>query len=485
MSTATLRQFGSWFDLPEDFMGFAAVTVAVLCVMSAIYAPQVLALSIAALLAIVFFESPFGLLTVMAFLIPFNFVVVVGQVPLAAELLKVAIWGPFLLFLITRRKRFVVSRYNIFFIVIGVLLAYSCVTATDFAYTFKESLRLISSIGLVYLAANLIDTKEKLFIILKAIGISSLIVAVYGLYQYSIHDYGALFWIVNPRISTDLAPSRADFWEWRNRLMSFLTSEMEAGDYIAYCIPLAAALVVTTKRFGERMLWRVTVVFLLIALLLTFTFGSWIGFGAALLYFAWIFRKKLRLKIIAAGVVIFATSAITFALTNQAYLSDKIEQVAWDYATRLAFWLVAWKEFLDHPIHGGGLGSFGPLVAEQHFSWLGAIWADTTSPHNIYLYILSQFGIAGFLAIFGVFVYALWLMIRIGRGQFGQADGDLRGIAFALGFAIIVLLISGSADDSTLFGPHTSYLIWLLIGLTDVVARFSKRNQNQEKSLAA
>jgi putative inorganic carbon (hco3(-)) transporter len=485
MSTATLRRFGSWFDLPEDFMGFAAVTVAVLCILSALYAPQILALCIAALLAIIFFENPFGLLMVMAFLIPFNFIVVVGQVPLAAELLKVAVWGPFLLFLITRRKRFVASRYNLFFLVIAALLAYSCLTATDFAFTFKESLRLLSSIGLVYLAVNLVDTKEKLFIILKTIGISSLIVAVYGLYQYSIHDYGALFWIVNPRISTDLAPSRADFWEWRNRLMSFLTSEMEAGDYIAYCIPLAAALAVTAKRFGERMLWRTTVIFLLIALLLTFTFGSWIGFGAALIYFVWVFRKRLRLKIIAAALVVFAASAITFALTNQAYLSDKVEQIAWDYATRLAFWLVAWKEFLDHPIHGGGLGSFGPLVAEQHFSWLGAIWADTTSPHNIYLYILSQFGIVGFLAVFGVFVYALLLMVRVGRAKFGQADIDLRWIAFALGFSIIVLLVSGSADDSTLFGPHTSYLIWLLIGLTDVVARFARKNQDEEITLAA
>lgn len=484
MSSIAFRRYGDWFQLPEEWMSFAVVTGAVACVVSALYAPQVLALFCAALLAIIFFERPFGLLVFMAFLIPFNFIVVVNGIPLAAELLKIAIWGPFLLYLITQRKRFIVSRYNLFFLALFALLAYSCAIATDLPYTLKETIRLASSVGLAYLAVNLIDTKEKLFLVLKAIGISSFLVAIYGFYQYAIHDFGALFWIVNPRITTDLAPSRSDFWEWRNRLISFLTSEMEAGDYLAYCIPIAAALMFSAKRFGARMFWRLTVILLLIALLLTFTFGSWIGFGAALVYFGWIFRKKLRLKLIALAVCVLSSGTIIFVTTNQKYLSDKVQQIAWDYATRLAFWLVAWREFLDHPIKGGGLGSFGPLVAEQHFSWLAAIWADTTSPHNIYLYILSQFGIIGFISIFGVFVYALWLMVRVSRAKVAPVDRDLRWAALALGFALVVLIVSGAADDSTLFGPHTSYLIWLIVGLTDVVTRLSGVNAKQEPDAA-
>jgi len=376
MSAITLRRYANWVQLPEELMSFAVVTGAAACVVSAMYAPKALALFCAVLLAIIFFERPFGLLVFMAFLIPFNFIVVVNGIPLAAELLKIAIWGPFLLYLITRRKRFLVSRYNLFFLALFALLIYSCVIATDLPYTLKESVRLASSVGLVYLAVNLIDSKEKLFLVLKAIGISSLLVALYGLYQYAIHDFGALFWIVNPRITTGFAPSRSDFWEWRNRLISFLTSEMEAGDYLAYCIPVAAALMFTARRFGARMFWRLTVVLLLIALLLTFTFGSWIGFAAALIYFAWIFRKKLRLKLIASAVCVLSSGAILFAATNQKYLSDKVQQIAWDYATRLAFWLVAWREFLDHPIKGGGLGSFGPLVEEQHFSWRSTVRAS-------------------------------------------------------------------------------------------------------------
>src|SRR5579863_5272974 len=47
-------------------------------------------------LAIYFANRPYELLLFMVFLIPFNFVFKVGPVPVAAELLKVVIWIPFI-----------------------------------------------------------------------------------------------------------------------------------------------------------------------------------------------------------------------------------------------------------------------------------------------------------------------------------------------------------------------------------------------------
>src|SRR5215470_14822238 len=49
-----------------------------------------------------FISRPYELLLVMVFLIPFNFVFKIGQIPVAFELLKVIAWFPFLVHLSAR-----------------------------------------------------------------------------------------------------------------------------------------------------------------------------------------------------------------------------------------------------------------------------------------------------------------------------------------------------------------------------------------------
>jgi hypothetical protein len=95
----------------------------------------------------------------------------------------------------------------------------------------KRCVRQGSNIGLVYLCLNLIDSREKVLQVLRVLTISTFLVAGYGFYQWAIHDHGALFWIVNPRLDTSLAHYRDQFWHWRNRIISVLTSEMELGHY--------------------------------------------------------------------------------------------------------------------------------------------------------------------------------------------------------------------------------------------------------------
>jgi len=39
-------------------------------------------------------------------------------------------------------------------------------------------------------------------------------------------------------------------------------------------------------------------------------------------------------------------------------------------------------------------------------------------------------------------------------------------------------MVGSFTDDTTLFGPHCSSLIWLVVGLTEVVARLSAGDQS-------
>src|SRR5262245_22942594 len=160
------------------------VAVAV-CVLIAVYAPGILGFACAVLVAAVFLDRPFPLLLLMVFLIPFNFVFTIGPIPVAVELLKIFAWIPFL---ITRaaREKFKSSRYNKWFAIWGIILIASASRSDDLPYTVKESVRYASNIGLCYLVLNLVDTREKLFQILRVLAVSTFLVACYGFYQWMI-----------------------------------------------------------------------------------------------------------------------------------------------------------------------------------------------------------------------------------------------------------------------------------------------------------
>src|SRR5438067_924470 len=209
---------------------------------SLFYTPIPFAVFLAIPFFIYFVTRPYQLVLVMVFLIPFNFIVPIGPVPVAAELLKVFVWVPFLLSRRGQQASFTTSRYNKHFAVIAALLLLSLFRSHDLPYTIKECVRFGSNIGLCYLLLNLVDTREKVIDVLRVLTASCFVVAAYGFYQFAIQDYGALFWIVNPRLDTGLSHYRETFWPWRNRIVSVLTSEMELGHYFNLCMPIGVLL---------------------------------------------------------------------------------------------------------------------------------------------------------------------------------------------------------------------------------------------------
>ncbi|HEV2697004.1 MAG TPA: hypothetical protein VGU90_03360, partial [Terriglobales bacterium] len=231
----------------QEFPALAIAVAAAALAASLFYTPLPFAVLIGIPFCIYFATRPYKLLLVMVFLIPFNFIVKVGPVPVAAELLKVAAWIPFLL---TRNERagFVGSRFNKWFLILAGIIVLSIVRAHDLPYTLKECIRFGSNLGLVYLCLNLVDTREKVMQIFRVLTVSTFLVACYGFYQWMIQDFGPLFWIVNPRLDTSVAHYRDYFWEWRHRIISVLTSEMELGHYFNLCIPIGVLLWVTEGR---------------------------------------------------------------------------------------------------------------------------------------------------------------------------------------------------------------------------------------------
>lgn len=455
--------------LPFEHKGLALAMALIGAILagSLLYTPIPLALVVGIPACFYFISRPYELLLLMVFLIPFNFVFKIGPIPIAVELLKVFAWIPFLLHLTAQERPFKSSKYSWCFAILAGLLLLSIFRSHDLPFTVKESIRLGSNIGLCYLVLNLVDSQEKVFQVFRVLASSAFLVACYGFYQFAIQDFGALFWIVNPRIDTTLAHGRDTFWPWRDRITSVFRSEMELADYFNLCLPVGVVLWLTEGRKRISSSWLLMTATMLAGLLLTFTFGAWLSLAATIGLFALLIDKKRGLKMVAAGALAFLLFVIALAAGPlRPLVEDKAGQIAWDAATRLDAWALAWSAFISHPVIGIGYGNF-PSMTLDFLHWIRFDLApEGSSPHAFYLYLLAELGLLGLASVIFIFLSTVRSNVQL------RGTRELGYIGLALAFALTTVLIDGFSDDSALYGAHAGYLLWLFIGLSEAVSRF-------------
>lgn len=462
--------------LPDDAVTLGIAMAGATLAATVFYTPIPLFLLIVILGLAYFLTRPYELLLAMVFLIPFNFVVPIGGVPVAAELLKVFLWIPYLIGAGKSNLKFRGSQYSRYLAVIGILIVASVFRSHDLPFTIKESVRLGSNIGLIYLVTSLITTQERVVQVMRVLMISTTLVVCYGFYQFIIQDYGAIFWIVNPRMDTAVSHFRDSFWDWRGRMVSVLTSEMEIAHYFNLCIPIGVYLWLKedSGKLGSKWLWISVLV--LVGLILTFTFGGWLTLAATGAMFVFSSGRKARQRILLAGS--FVTSvilAVGFVGPFRSFMAEKItgtgmNSLAWDAATRFEMWSFAIRTWWSHPLFGVGIGNFEFLYSNE--ASLISKWAPAgSSPHQTYLYLLAMFGLVGTFCILRVLIGSIFAGLALRR------DRRFAILGPCLAFALTTTIVSGFSDDSGFFGPHAGYLVWLLVAITEAVQRLAQADQ--------
>ena len=83
---------------------------------------------------------------------------------------------------------------------------------------------------------------------------------------------------------------------------------------------------------------------------------------------------------------------------------------------RFSIWYVAWREFLEAPLLGHGLGSFHDVSVRAYAEYglqEDLIFKENlTNPHNLVLFLLVETGVVGVFTILGPYIYALVGLIR-------------------------------------------------------------------------
>ncbi len=183
-------------------------------------------------------------------------------------------------------------------------------------------------------------------------------------------------------------------------------------------LALAAAAAVYLVLSG----WRLALIFLALAP------------SAALVMTIWIRRERF-LGLVAAAVVLLLLAGATFSMAALLFpeateetietLRQRTIEREWREDQRYYAWSQALTHFLEHPIAGTGIGhqlGFYMLTSEGLFMW------HTSTTHNVYLDVLYQTGVLGFLLAAALHSVFIIYVLRASRGVSGNREGPLVGL---------------------------------------------------------
>ena len=154
-----------------------------------------------------------------------------------------------------------------------------------------------------------------------------------------------------------------------------------------------------------------------IAILATMTRAVWLSFLASIGVL--ILRShNRRLRHICAAVAIVGALGLLVALssdTQRRALTERLQESG-PLAFRQAVYAGCWQMFLEKPFTGWGVNQM-PEELAKHVSG----YKETELyPHNTYLELLVEHGIAGLT----LYAWLMWELLRLGRGVVPRAERD-------------------------------------------------------------
>jgi len=357
------------------------------------------------------------------------------------------------------------------FIAICVL---SLIWSNSFFISLKELPLFLAGPLLYFVITNSINDERQINRILDILLLVGGLFGIYGIFQYNGIDFS--FWAQNIG---------------RQQVFGLFGNVNFFAEYLIVPLPIAVSLFLVSQNKFKKILLLIAILAMGSSLIATFTRGSYLSLGSALIFMFFLFlishgkgfiknNIKIFIIILVAIIIITFLFVVPTSLNRSGTVISKIKERAsirelineFSFGRRTAIYKFTTLMIKDRPLLGSGIGTYkyNTLRYQAEFFAQGENrslyphgFADKA--HNEYLQLWAELGIIGL----GIFI---WLMISYFR--FGLKilrkikDESRQGIIIGLMGAVVTVLVD-SIFGFPLHLPATIVLFWLALGLTVAV----------------
>ncbi|MBN2464192.1 O-antigen ligase family protein [candidate division WOR-3 bacterium] len=237
------------------------------------------------------------------------------------------------------------------------------------------------------------------------------------------------------------------------------------GTFLSCGAALLLGVFLQTDRASTRIAALLCMVVVLSTLVLTRSRGAWFGFGVAAVY------ALLRVR---SGwlwtVLVFAAFLLLGVGPLRAVLLSRVGDTSEgdpSFLGRLLLWYYGWMVFKANWLLGVGFDNF--RYVKHFYGYPGQVWwIIRFHTHNIFLEMLADLGIVGFLGFCWLYVRTWFRLDRVVRTRLP----DHWALALGLGAALVAYAAHG-LFDFVAFHHGALPLLAVLLGLGISLSRLS------------
>lgn len=348
------------------------------------------------------------------------------------------------------------------FLLLSFIAVYLIAGITSFAMVKSLSIWAIylAFIAAYFLIINLVHSKKQLSNLLTAFVFSGLLVCLYGIAQYVFGWDTAQAWMDEEMFS-----------DIKMRIYSTLGNPNVLGEYILLVLPVAVGLLWTRKGLLQKLFYGASAGIMLLALILTFSRGCWLGLMLAAAVFVTFAAGKLwGLGLVALPLL---PAILPESIINRFTSIGDLKDSSTSY--RVYIWMGTLAMIRDFWVSGIGMGAEAFTEVYPFYSYNGIVAPHS---HNLFLQILVESGIGGIL-IFGLILLFFLKRMMTGYQLGGGKGAPLSTMITAISAGICGFLAQGMFDNC-FYNYRVMLVFWCVMGMAMACVYVARRIAQQE-----
>lgn len=227
------------------------------------------------------------------------------------------------------------------------------------------------------------------------------------------------------------------------------------GEYLVLAIAVGMALFFIERSRFARLAAGVLLAAAAIALVMTYTRGSWLALAVGVAAGAALVDFRLLWAVLGAGGVLLVVVPSAWERLLSVFTVEGTS------SQRIWLWSEALEVIREHPLAGVGIGEYAQYL-ERTRGVTPDLIGDITGAHDSYLQLAAEIGLAGGLAF-------VWVVLSVVAGGFRNlralsSDAVERGVNAALTVGLVAFAANALVSNSFQH-PQAAVFFWMLAGM--------------------